>query len=99
MLVIGGAGFPLGPLFGVAFVNRPASRTIIPWTLIRSTGSAVLPTLLPFLQPRSTSPRRSTPLLFGSGCWSCSWSSSRAGWRYRWEILKISLEDPARIRY
>ena len=61
VLVIGGAGYPLGPLFGVAFINL-LSQNIIP-ALIPSLNET-LPRLLPFINPVNIFAALS-PLLFG----------------------------------
>jgi len=86
MLVIGGAGFPLGPLFGVGFVNL-LTQWLIPLVLLPAVGS-VLPNLLPFLSPIniSASLRR---LLFGLILLVFLIIAPR-GLAYRWEIFKIA---------
>jgi branched-chain amino acid transport system permease protein len=86
MLVIGGAGFPLGPLFGVAFVNL-LTQWLIPVVLLPALGG-VLPGLLPFLSPLniSASLRR---LLFGFILLVFLIIAPR-GLAYRWEIFKIA---------
>jgi branched-chain amino acid transport system permease protein len=85
MLVIGGAGFPLGPLFGVAFVNL-LTQNIIPSIIPSVKG--VLPGLLPFLNPINVDAALS-PLLFGLALIIFLIIAPR-GLAHRWEIFKIS---------
>jgi branched-chain amino acid transport system permease protein len=85
MLVIGGAGFSLGPLFGVAFVNL-LRQNVIPW-MLPFLGST-LPTLLPFLSEINIASSLNV-LLFGLGLVIFLVIEPR-GLAYRWEILKIS---------
>ncbi|HRL10556.1 MAG TPA: branched-chain amino acid ABC transporter permease [Aggregatilineales bacterium] len=85
MLVIGGAGFPLGPLLGVAFVTV-LIQSIIP-TLI-PTVNAVLPSLLPFLDPVNIFASLQ-PMMFGLVLILFLIIEPR-GLAHRWEILKIS---------
>jgi branched-chain amino acid transport system permease protein len=85
MLIIGGAGFPLGALFGVIFV-RVLTQNIIPSTL--SFLGATLPALLPFLQPINITAAIS-PTLFGLILVIFLILEPR-GIAYRWEILKIT---------
>jgi branched-chain amino acid transport system permease protein len=86
MLVIGGAGFSLGPLFGVAFVNL-VTQDVIPNRLVPALGSA-LPTLLPFIDPVNISASLS-PLLFGLILVIFLIIAPR-GIAHRWEIFKIA---------
>jgi branched-chain amino acid transport system permease protein len=85
MLVIGGAGFPLGPLMGVAFVNL-LTQNIIPSIIPSVKG--VLPGLLPFLQPINIDAALS-PLIFGLSLMIFLILAPR-GLAHRWEIFKIS---------
>ncbi len=85
MLVIGGAGFPLGPLFGVAFVNL-LTQNVIP-AIIPPLRSA-LPSLLPFVNPINIESALS-PTLFGLALIIFLILAPR-GLAHRWEILKIS---------
>jgi branched-chain amino acid transport system permease protein len=85
MLVIGGAGFPLGPLFGVAFVNL-LTQNIIPSIIPSVKG--VLPSLFPFLNPINVDAALS-PLLFGLALMVFLIIAPR-GLAHRWEIFKIS---------
>ncbi|GAB5493465.1 MAG: branched-chain amino acid ABC transporter permease [Phototrophicaceae bacterium] len=85
MLVIGGAGFPLAPLFGVAVFELLTS-----W-LIPAVGpliNAVLPTLLPFIDSTNISSSL-RPILFGLVLVVFLIFEPR-GLAYRWEILRIS---------
>jgi branched-chain amino acid transport system permease protein len=86
MLVIGGAGFPLGPLFGVAFVTL-LRQYVIPVLFVPVLGNT-LPGLLPFIDPTSISAALS-PLLFGLILIIFLITNPR-GLAYRWEILKIA---------
>jgi branched-chain amino acid transport system permease protein len=86
MLVIGGAGFPLGPLFGVAFVTL-LRQYIIPVMLLPSLG-VILPQLFPFIDSTSISAALS-PLLFGLLLVIFLILAPR-GLAYRWEIFKIA---------
>jgi branched-chain amino acid transport system permease protein len=85
MLVIGGAGFPLGPLFGVAFVNL-FTQNIIPAVIppLRD----FLPGLLPFINSVNISSSLS-PTLFGLVLTIFLILAPR-GLAYRWEIFKIA---------
>lgn len=85
MLVIGGAGFPLGPLFGVAFVNL-FTQNIIP--VIIPPLRDVLPGMLPFIDPVNISSSLS-PTLFGLVLTIFLILAPR-GLAYRWEIFKIA---------
>ncbi|MEM9954755.1 MAG: branched-chain amino acid ABC transporter permease [Chloroflexota bacterium] len=85
MLVIGGAGFPLAPLFGVAFVKLLNS-----W-LIPTIGpffSATLPTVLPFVDVVNIGAAL-RPMLFGTALVLFLILEPR-GLAYRWEILRIA---------
>lgn len=85
MLIIGGAGYSLGPLFGVGFVNL-LTQSVIP--AIIPPIYAVLPALLPFLDPINAFAALN-PLLFGAALMLFLILEPR-GLAYRWEILKIS---------
>jgi branched-chain amino acid transport system permease protein len=85
MLVIGGAGFPLGPLFGVAFVNL-LTQNIIPSIIPSVKG--ILPSLFPFLNPVNVDAALS-PIFFGLALMIFLIIAPR-GLAHRWEILKIS---------
>lgn len=86
MLVIGGAGFSLGPLFGVTFVNV-LNQEIIPNRLIPALGG-VLPQLLPFID-RINIISALSPLLFGLILVIFLILAPR-GLAHRWEIFKIA---------
>jgi branched-chain amino acid transport system permease protein len=85
MLVIGGAGFPLGAVFGVAFVTL-LRQNIIP-ALLPMLGTT-LPTLLPFLSAVNIASSLNL-LLFGLGVAIFLIVEPR-GLAYRWEIFKIA---------
>jgi branched-chain amino acid transport system permease protein len=85
MLIIGGAGFPLGPLLGVAFVNL-LTQNVIP-SLIPVLYAA-LPGLLPFLNPVNVFAALN-PLLFGFSLMVFLIVEPR-GLAYRWEIFRIA---------
>lgn len=85
MLIIGGAGFPLGSLFGVAFVTLLV-QNLIPW--LSDYLKVALPPLLPFVSPVSIEAALN-PLLFG-GALVLFLILEPRGLAYRWEILKIS---------
>lgn len=85
MLVIGGAGFPLGPMFGVAFVNLLSQNIIpavIPWF------NSIIPTLFPFINTVNVFAALN-PLLFGGSLMIFLIAAPR-GIAHRWEIFKIS---------
>lgn len=85
MLIIGGAGYSLGPLFGVGFVSL-LTQNVIP--SIVPPLYAALPSLLPFLNPVNVFAALN-PLLFGLSLMIFLIIEPR-GLAYRWEILKIS---------
>ncbi|MDX1995108.1 MAG: branched-chain amino acid ABC transporter permease [bacterium] len=88
MLVIGGAGFPLGPIFGVSFLILLQER-LIPGL---NTGMVDLlrdnPNLLPFVDVANVQASL-TRILFGVALMIFLIIEPR-GLAYRWEILKIS---------
>lgn len=85
MLVIGGAGFPLSALFGVAFVKL-LDNVIIPG--VGPIFNSILPTLLPFVDSVNIGSSLK-PILFGSALLIFLLLEPR-GLAYRWEILRIS---------
>lgn len=85
MLVIGGAGFPLGPLFGVSFVNL-LTQNIIPALIVPLRD--FLPRLLPFIDMVNIYAALS-PLLFGLALMIFLIAAPR-GLAHRWEIIKIA---------
>lgn len=85
MLVIGGAGFPLGSMFGVAFVTL-LTQNIIP--MLKTPLNDLLPNILPFLDKVNIDAALN-PLLFGAALALFLILEPR-GLAYRWEILKIA---------
>lgn len=85
MLVIGGAGFPLGAVFGVMFVNL-MNEYLIP-ALVRPLNE-ILPTVLPFINVVNIQAATS-PILYGLAIAIFVILEPR-GLAYRWEILKIA---------
>ena len=85
MLLIGGAGFPQGALFGVAFVNL-LSQSFIP--SISPAIREFLPKVLPFVDPVNFF-AAVNPILFGL-ILALFLILEPRGLAYRWEILKIS---------
>jgi branched-chain amino acid transport system permease protein len=85
MLVIGGAGFPLGSMFGVAFVTL-LTQNLIP-ALIPPLSN-FLPRIMPFIDTVNIQASLA-PLLFGLALGLFLILEPR-GLAYRWEILKIS---------
>lgn len=85
MLIIGGAGFPLGALFGSAFFVL-LTQNIVPGIIpdLKET----LPELLPFMDAVSIEAGL-TPFLFGLALVTFLIFEPR-GLAHRWEILKIS---------
>jgi branched-chain amino acid transport system permease protein len=85
MLVIGGAGFPLAPLFGVSFVfllNQNIIPSIIPVL------NSILPSLLPFINPVNVFAALN-PLLFGTALGIFLVVAPR-GLAHRWEVFKVA---------
>ncbi|MCY4105559.1 MAG: branched-chain amino acid ABC transporter permease [Chloroflexi bacterium] len=85
MLVIGGAGFPLGPIFGVTIVQ---TLTIIIIPAIAPGIGAFLRWLLPFVQSANLS--SALTLLLRGGILLAFLLFEPRGVAHRWEILKIS---------
>jgi branched-chain amino acid transport system permease protein len=85
MLVIGGAGFPLGPLFGVAFVNL-LNQNVIP-AIIPALNN-IIPTMLPFINTVNVFAALN-PLLFGFALMVFLIVAPR-GLAHRWEVFKIA---------
>lgn len=85
MLIIGGAGFPLGALFGVTFV-RLLQEAVIP--AIRPVLSDGLPILLPFVDTVNIA-GAINPILFG-GALIIFLVLEPRGIAHRWEILKVA---------
>jgi len=85
MLIIGGAGFPLGALFGVTFV-RILQEAVIP--TLRPMLSDALPVLLPFVDTVNIA-GAINPILFGSALIIFLILEPR-GIAHRWEVLKVA---------
>lgn len=85
MLIIGGAGFPLGALFGVAFI-RIMQDTIIP--ILSPILRDVLPQFLPFIEKVNID-AAVNPTLFGIALILILLIEPR-GLAHRWEILKVA---------
>jgi branched-chain amino acid transport system permease protein len=85
MLVIGGAGFPQAPIFGVGFVLI-LREGVIPQ--VTPFLNQILPQLFPFIDPISISAALN-PTLFGAVIILFLILEPR-GLAYRWEIFKIS---------
>ena len=85
MLIIGGAGFPLGAMFGVSFIRflqEAAIPTMRPWL------TDVLPGLLPFVEVVNIT-SAINPILFG-GALIVFLVLEPRGIAHRWEILKVA---------
>jgi branched-chain amino acid transport system permease protein len=85
MVIIGGAGFPLGALFGAAFFNL-FNQVFIP--AISPTLQGVLPKIFPFVDVVNIY-AAINPVLFGLALMIFLILEPR-GLAYRWEILKIA---------
>lgn len=86
MLVVGGAGFPLAPIFGVAFF-RLVEEVVIPYAF-RPFLETLLPAILPFIDPVNIN-SAINPTAFGIILTAFLIFLPR-GFAYYWEILKIS---------
>ena len=85
MLVLGGAGFPLGPLFGVSFIVLLTQNAI---PAAANVLKDVLPSLLPFISVVNIESSL-RPFLFGFALIAFLIIEPR-GLAYRWEIFKIA---------
>lgn len=85
MLIIGGAGFPLGAMFGVTFI-RALQEAFIP--MIRPGLTEVLPLLLPFVD-RVNITSAINPIVFG-GVLIVFLALEPRGIAHRWEVLKVA---------
>ncbi len=85
MLIIGGAGFPLGAMFGVTFI-RALQEAFIP--MIRPTLTDVLPALLPFVDSVNIT-SAINPIVFG-GVLIIFLVLEPRGIAHRWEVLKVA---------
>ena len=85
MLIIGGAGFPLGAMFGVTFI-RLLQEALIPF--LRPWLSDLLPQLFPFVDAvKITS--AINPILFG-GALIIFLVLEPRGIAHRWEVFKVA---------
>ena len=85
MLIIGGAGFPLGAMFGTAFI-RVLQEAFIP--MIRPGLTEILPALLPFVD-RVNIASAINPIVFG-GVLIIFLALEPRGIAHRWETLKAA---------
>ncbi len=85
MLIIGGAGFPLGALFGVAFI-RLLQETLIP--MARPLLSEFLPQIFPFIDVVNIT-SAINPILFG-GALIIFLVLEPRGIAHRWEVFKVA---------
>lgn len=85
MLVIGGAGYPLGPLFGAVFVLFVKDR-VVPW--MKPGVNEIMVDVLPFI-PAEYVQAGLEPIMFGL-ILAIFLILEPRGLAYRWEILKIS---------
>jgi branched-chain amino acid transport system permease protein len=84
MLIVGGPGFALGPLFGVTLVRLLREFT----TIITPTMREVLPSLMPFVDAPSID-RALGPLFFGTALALFLIFEPR-GLAHRWQVFKTS---------
>ena len=85
MLIIGGAGYPLGALFGVTFIRvlqEAAIPSLRPWLL------DILPDLFPFIEVVNIT-SAINPVLFG-GALIVFLVLEPRGIAHRWEVLKVA---------
>ena len=85
MLIIGGAGFPLGALFGVTFI-RVLQEAAIP--AIRPALLEILPNLFPFIEVVNIT-SAINPILFG-GALIVFLVLEPRGIAHRWEVFKVA---------
>ncbi len=85
MLIIGGAGFPLGALFGVTFI-RVLQEAAIP--AIRPALLEILPNLFPFIEAVNIT-SAINPILFG-GALIVFLVLEPRGIAHRWEVFKVA---------
>ena len=85
MLIIGGAGFPLGAMFGVAFI-RLLQEAIIP--TLRPALADWLPQMFPFVDAVNIA-SAINPLLFG-GALILFLALEPRGIAHRWEVFKVA---------
>ena len=85
MLIIGGAGFPLGAMFGVTFIRllqEAAIPTVRPWL------AELLPQVFPFIDPINIT-SAINPILFG-GALIVFLVLEPRGIAHRWEVFKVA---------
>ena len=85
MLIIGGAGYPLGALFGVTFI-RVLQEAAIP--ALRPLLVELLPALFPFIAVVNIT-SAINPILFG-GALIIFLALEPRGIAHRWEVLKVA---------
>ena len=85
MLIIGGAGYPLGAMFGVAFI-RLLQEAVIP--TVRPWLSDALPQLFPFVDAVNIT-SAINPILFG-GALIIFLVLEPRGIAHRWEVFKVA---------
>ena len=85
MLIIGGAGYPLGALFGVTFI-RLLQEAAIP--MLRPRLLEILPDLFPFVEVVNIT-SAINPILFG-GALIVFLVLEPRGIAHRWEVLKVA---------
>ena len=85
MLIIGGAGFPLGAMFGVAFI-RLLQEALIP--ALRPLLTDWLPQLFPFVDAVNIA-SAINPILFG-GALILFLALEPRGIAHRWEVFKVA---------
>ena len=85
MLIIGGAGYPLGALFGVTFI-RILQEALIPF--LRPWLSDILPRLFPFVDAVNIT-SAITPIVFG-GALIIFLVLEPRGIAHRWEVFKVA---------
>lgn len=85
MLIIGGAGYPLGALFGVTFI-RVLQEAAIP--ALRPRLLEILPDLFPFIEVVNIT-SAINPILFG-GALIVFLVLEPRGIAHRWEVLKVA---------
>lgn len=85
MLIIGGAGYPLGALFGVTFI-RVLQEAAIP--ALRPLLLDILPDLFPFIEVVNIT-SAINPILFG-GTLIVFLALEPRGIAHRWEVLKVA---------
>ena len=85
MLIIGGAGYPLGAMFGVTFI-RLLQEAVIP--TVRPWLSDALPQLFPFIHVVNIT-SAINPILFG-GALIIFLVLEPRGIAHRWEVFKVA---------